>query len=141
MSSWNLSDIRRLKIGRTYTVAEIAQTLGVSRNTVRNWHGRGMQPIDDGRPTLFCGDAVQEFLRAARAKRKQKCPPGHFYCLRCRAPRAPALQMADYVPRTDTKGNLRAICPECGGLIHRAVSLAKLEAVCGGVDVAFPEGQ
>jgi hypothetical protein len=48
--------------------------------------------------------------------------------------------MADYLPLGEVSGNLRGICPTCDKLIYRRVSLAKLDAVRGGLDVAFPQG-
>ena len=59
-------------------------------------------------------------------------------CL-CRAPKAPAEGMADYIPITATSGNLRGICPDCEILIHRRVSLAKLDVVCADLEVDFPQ--
>jgi hypothetical protein len=47
--------------------------------------------------------------------------------------------MAEYVPLTDSRGNLRGICPTCDRFIHRVVSRAKIEAVRGKVDVTFTE--
>ena len=40
---------------------------------------------------------------------------------------------------TDTAGNVRAICPECGTFMHRRVALANLATVCAGFDIAFPQ--
>jgi len=138
--SWNLADIRRLKINRTYTVAQIAAILRVSRGTVLNWKRHGLAPVDDGRPALFRGDTAQAYLRDRRISRQQRCPPGHLYCLPCRVPKSPALGMVDYIPRTPTNGNLRGICPDCDRLIHRATSLATLEGARGDLEVRFPEG-
>jgi hypothetical protein len=50
-----------------------------------------------------------------------------------------ACGMAEYVPLTDSRGNLRGICPTCDRFIHRVVSRAKIEAVRGKVDVTFTE--
>lgn len=47
----------------------------------------------------------------------------------------------DYVPFSDAVGNLRGICPDCDGYIFRRVSWSKLDDVCDGLDVAFPEGE
>jgi len=44
-----------------------------------------------------------------------------------------------HLPITDTSGNLRALCPDCGKLMHRRVSLAKLNIVGAGLDIAFPQ--
>ena len=45
--------------------------------------------------------------------------------------------MAEYVPVTDARGNLRGICPTCDRLIHRMVSRAQIDAVRGNLDVTF----
>lgn len=77
----------------------------------------------------------------AREPTKQRCQPGEFYCLGCRAPKRAALDMADYHPRTVLRGLLSGICPDCGKMIYRAASLAKLAQTRGGLDVAFPNAR
>jgi hypothetical protein len=47
--------------------------------------------------------------------------------------------MADYLPISATSGNLRALCPDCGKFMHRRASLAKLNIVGTGLDIAFPQ--
>jgi hypothetical protein len=110
---------RLVKIHRNYSVEEIARLFEVHKNTVRAWVKKGLQPIDGQRPALFHGPVLVAFLQGRRASAKQPCPPGHIYCLPCRAPKAPAGNMAEFVPVTDTTGNVRGICPDCGRLIHR----------------------
>jgi len=134
-----LPNPRRVKTLRTYDVTEAARQLGVHKNTVRHWLQDGLVAIDSRRPTLILGSALREFLEARRAKLKQRCPPGHFYCVACRAPKAPALQMADYLPFTPETGNLRGLCPDCNRFIHRRVALAKIDLVRGDLDVSFPQ--
>jgi hypothetical protein len=77
----------------------------------------------------------------AREPIKQRCQPGEFYCLGCRAPKRPALDMADYCPRTALRGLLSGICPSCGRMIYRAATLAKLDQVTGGLDVTLPTAE
>ena len=79
------------------------------------------------------------FLTARRAKNKRTCLPGEIYCVRCRAPRAPAGEMVDYVPLTATLGNLVAICAACETMMYRRVSLARLEQVRGNLDITMPQ--
>jgi hypothetical protein len=62
-----------------------------------------------------------------------------MYCLKCRSPKQPAAGMVDYLPINDTSGNLRALCPDCGKFMHRRASLAKLNIVGAGLDIAFPQ--
>ena len=47
--------------------------------------------------------------------------------------------MADYLAITETSGNLRALCPDCGTLMHRRAAFAKLNIVGVGLDIAFPQ--
>ena len=59
---------RLVKLHRSYTVSDIALTLGVHKNSVRGWQHAGLKPLDRSRPLLFQGQALREFLEARRAK-------------------------------------------------------------------------
>ena len=130
---------RRVKIHRSYTVDDAARLFGCHRNTIRHWQKQGLKQIDGRRPVVFEGLALSAFLDARRGARRRRLKPGEIYCLPCRAPREPAAAMAEYIPVTDTRGNLRGICPACGRLIHRMVSRAQIEAIRGNLDVTFSE--
>ena len=130
---------RLAKIHRNYTVDEIAALFGVHRNTVRNWVKHGLPTNDDRRPMLILGRDLVEFLRARRAKNNRTCLPGEIYCVRCRAPKAPAGDMADYEPVTEKLGNLVAICSRCEAMIYRRVSLARLDQFRGKLDITMPK--
>jgi len=130
---------RLAKIHRNYTVEEVASVFAVHRNTVREWVKRGLPTSDDRRPMLILGADLVAFLRARRVKNKRTCEPGEMYCVRCRAPRAPAGDMADYLPVTATLGNLIAICSACEAMMYRRVSLAKLKQVRGKLDITLPQ--
>jgi hypothetical protein len=130
---------RLVKIHRNYTVEEVALLFDKHKNTIRTWLKEGLQPIDDRRPTLIHGRELAEFLRQRRLSGKRPCPPGHLYCFKCRSPRRPDGGLVDYLSMTDTAGNARAICPECGTFMHRRIALAKLSTVCAGLDIAFPQ--
>ena len=130
---------RLVKIHRTYTVEEIANLFGVHKNTVRHWIKDGLTTTDDKRPMLILGHVIVAFLKARRVKNKQPCKPGELYCVRCRVPKSPAGDMADYCPITEKFGNLVAICPDCNSLMNRNVSLAKIGEFYGKVDIRFPE--
>jgi hypothetical protein len=132
---------RAVKIHRSYSVDDIARMLGCHKNTVREWIRRGLPTIDDKRPTLITGLDLSNFLTTERRNRKQRCAAGQLYCVKCRAPQTPAADMADYIPLSGTSGNLQGLCPSCGSLIHRRVSLAHLAAIRGDLDIAFPLGE
>jgi hypothetical protein len=130
---------RLVKMHRSYTVEETARLLGKHKNTVRAWIKQGLQPIDGRKPTLIHGLELVRFLQNRRMSGKRPCPPSHMYCLKCRSPKQPAASMADYLPITDTSGNLRALCPDCGTFMHRRAAFAKLKIVGAGLDIAFPQ--
>lgn len=130
-------DPRRVKIHYTYEVAEAARLLGVHKNTVRGWLGSGLAAIDGGRPTLILGKQLRAFLEARRDGAKRTCPPGTMYCFSCRQAQPPAGGMVDFVPYTETHGNLRALCGDCETLMHRCARRASIPTVMPGFAVSI----
>jgi len=130
---------RLVKIHRSYTVEEIARLFNTHKNTVRRWVKEGLTTTDDKHPMLILGHVLASFLQARRAKNKQTCKPGELYCVCCRAPRLPAGSMAEYIPVNEKFGNLTAICPDCHSIMNRRVSLAKIDQICGGMDVSYSD--
>jgi hypothetical protein len=130
---------RRIKIHRSYSVQEAAGRLGLHKNTVFQWIKDGLPTCDDKRPKLILGRELIAFLQARRARRKRTCRPGELYCVRCRAPRFPAGDMVDYEPITEKLGNLIAICSECGSIMNRRASIAKIALVQGKMNITFPQ--
>jgi hypothetical protein len=130
---------KRVKLHRTYTVPEAAACLGVHRNTIRRYLRNGLSPTDKKRPVLILGAVLRQFLEERRAAGRQSCQPGEMYCLRCKGPRRPAGDMADYIPMTAATGNLRAMCADCELLMHRRVALANLRAVMPGIEITIQQ--
>jgi hypothetical protein len=130
---------RRVKIHRNYTVGEIAHLFDTHKNTVRRWIKTGLPTCDEKRPILILGQDLASFIQARRARNKQTCRPGEIYCVRCRRPKSPWGDMAEYRPVTEKVGNLTAICPDCNSIMNRCVSLAKLGQVRGKMDITFPQ--
>jgi len=128
-----------VKLHRSYSINELADRLGVHKNTVRHWQRDGMQPIDDKRPIVFQGATVRAFHAKRNASRKRPCPPGMLYCFRCRVPRPPALGMVDYIPMNAVSGNLKAICATCDTIMHRRARRALLAVILPGCDVQGAE--
>lgn len=130
---------RLVKTARSYTVEEAARLFGIHKNTVRAWVKAGLPTCDTKRPTLILGCELAAFLKARRTKNKRPCQPGEIYCVRCRAPKHPAGDMAEYQPITTTLGNLIGICPDCEGMIYRRTSLAKLSQIQRELTVTITE--
>jgi len=128
---------RAVKLHRSYSVPELAACFGVHKNTVRNWQRDGLTPLDDQRPLLFQGSTIRAFLENRNASRKCPCPPGTLYCFRCRTARPPALGMVDFVSINAVSGDVRAICPTCGTVMHRRASEAALASIMPGCGVQF----
>lgn len=132
---------RLAKIHRNYTVEEVARLFGVHKNTIREWIRRGLPACNEKRPTLILGFELRAFLQTKRAAGKRPCQPGELYCFRCRAPRMPAGNMADYVPVTATMGKMIALCPDCGTLMNQRTSVAKVERFRALLDITIPQAQ
>lgn len=131
---------RLVKIHRNYTVEEVASLFRVHRNTVREWVKRGLPTTDHKRPILILGRDLAGFLQARRLKNRRPCQPGEIYCVRCRFPRNPAGDMAEFHALTAALGNLIGICPCCESMMYRRVNLAKLEQIRGKLDITPPQG-
>ena len=127
---------RRIKAHLPYNVDEAARAAGVHRNTVLAWTKTGLETVDGRKPFLFKGAVLVAYLKNNRTKNKQSCGPGRLFCLRCRVPQRPALGMAEVKAVNGALGDLMGICPVCETLMHRRVSLAKLGAVLGDLDVS-----
>src|SRR5260221_14166753 len=95
---------RLAKIHRSYSVDEMARLFNVHKNTIRSWLKQGLAAIDGQRPTVARGDEIRRFLTNRRARAKQACGPGRLFCLPCRAPKVPALKMAECVTTSDPTG-------------------------------------
>lgn len=126
---------KKVKIHFSYTVEEIARILAVRKNTVRAWLKAGLRAIDDRRPALVQGKVLRAFLESKRTVNRRACQPGTLYCVKCRAPQRPALGMIDFVPRTSSSGNLRALCEACGTLMHRAANWTLMSALMPNLEV------
>lgn len=133
-----LASARGIKSRWTYTVAEVAARVGVSRNTVRQWIKDGLPLATERKPFLIHGADVIAFLGLRRASRKRPMAPGEIYCLPCHAPKRPAGNMADFIRRGPSGGMLTGLCPDCGRVIRRAVSRAQLHCLAAELDLAFP---
>lgn len=130
--------LQRIKRHRVYTVFEIADALGIHRQTVIRWiSDKGLMADKSQRPWLVEGDVLKHFLEARRSLGKRPLRPGQIYCLPCRAAKTPDGKMADYRAKTATTGTLIGICPDCDRLIHRIIRRCDLELFRAQLDITI----
>ncbi len=133
-------NMRAIKLHYSYTSEEAAKILGVSKGTVLRWLKNGLPHLTDQRPYLILGADLRDFL-AKRKKPKQRCELHQCFCFRCQEPKAAAGGMVDYIPRTALSGQISAICEDCGTIMNKAFSAAKLPLLERQAEVSFPHGQ
>jgi hypothetical protein len=127
----------RVKGLRVYTIAGVAILLDVHRNTVRQWIKDGLRAITNCRPHLIRGEDLNRFLTERRQRRRRRSGPGEIYCVRCRETVRPDGGIADFTPLSAKTGNLTGLCPTCGGVIHRLVSIGRMKDAVGSLEVQF----
>jgi hypothetical protein len=130
---------RLAKLHYSYTVEEIARLFGVHKHTVRAWLKSGLSSVGPQRPILVLGKDLRMFLEKRRAGSKRPCTPGTMYCLKCKAPRPPALKMVEFLRLADASGNLTALCGICGTTMYRRCRFAAINVVMPGIPVSLVE--
>jgi hypothetical protein len=130
---------RAVKSGASYTVDEVARNQAIAKGTVLRWIKSGLPCLKDQRPFLILGGDLVAFLKALKTP-KQKCQPNELYCFKCRAPRKPAFDQAEFRPSKVTSGRLTALCGHCSTVMHKNVSNATLQALKPFLCVSFPVG-
>lgn len=129
-------DWRCVRKNRSYTYDEAAVRLGAHPRTVMGWvRTLGLPVLKDKRPHLIRGDDLVAFLKVKRAASRTRLSLQEFYCLKCRLPRLPAGRMVDCPLTNLPTANLRAICPDCGTLMHKRVSLARLDDLSAHLEI------
>ena len=132
---------RLLKMHRSYSVEEAALKLGVHKNSIRGWIKAGLPILDNSRPIIILGGELKAWLDKKRKAAKRPCPPGTFYCFKCRTPKAPALGMVEYKLMNKTTGNLIALCTDCRTMMHRRARQEAIEAIMPNLAIQITEAK
>jgi hypothetical protein len=127
---------KKIKAARSYTIPEVAEVLGCSTRTVRNWAGMGLRVLTDNRPYLIVGDDLKNFLADQSASKKVKLASNELFCLSCKAPRQPLGMMADEIRQTGTISRLVGLCEVCGGTCNRLIGTRALPEFARVFDIA-----
>lgn len=127
-------DLRKIVTKRSYDASELAETLGVHLQTIRQWHRDGLKALPDTKsPYLFLGSEVKAFLKAESEKHKITLKYGEFLCFSCRVAVKPSPETIEIKERNQKLGNgvqaiyLKSKCPECGRTVMLFSSRAKLK--------------
>lgn len=123
MAKW--LSARFIKSARIYTVEEAAYAMNRTPSTIRNWIAAGMTCLRGQRPILIRGQDLKAWLQSSQAKRRV-LGPHEFLCFACKAVKTPYGGMVDLHDHTDLTPRLSALCPDCGGQIHRIVRRSDL---------------
>ena len=137
MSNYNHNLI---KIHRTYSYEELASVFGIHKNTVTGWVKNGLPCLNARRPFLIMGSNAREYLKAQRVDKKQRCKPNELFCMRCKAPTTPALNLVEYLPITATKGRLMGLCSRCDCEVNKFIAYKRLEDYAAIFDLMKPSG-
>lgn len=113
---------RKIKIHNQYTYDQAADVLGVTVQTVRLWRQAGLEVLDSQKPHLILGFALKDFLNNRANKPERHLARDQFLCMTCNALRRAYGGMADYLPYTDTRGRLEALCEVCEGVCGKFAS-------------------
>jgi hypothetical protein len=89
---------------------------------------------------LIPGRFFHAFLAAAKPG-KRRLKPGECYCVKCRLPKRPAFGEADYRPLNAVIGSLQGLCPDCGSLMFRRVTWAKIGSISDDLHVAIHDAE
>ena len=119
-------NLRRIRIGRSYSVQEISELFGVHKNAISRWIKNGLRPIDQRKPYLIHGGDLAEYLRKKQAGRKRKCKPDEFYCCKCRVQRKAWENVADIKIKNKAKLFIVGICAVCDTRVRRMGATGKL---------------
>lgn len=116
-----------IKVNRSFSVPEIAETLGVSRFTILYWHRKeGLKAIDDRVPYMFHGKELRRFIRERQEKRKHKCAPDEFFCVKCKKPRTSANNRVIVTIINRKQLNVQGTCAVCNSKTNRRNTTANL---------------
>lgn len=125
-----LPNPNRIKTHWVYDTSEAATALEVDRRTILRWiKTNQLKACKAGRSWLIRGANLKWFLERRRADAKSKLSVGEFFCLRCKAPRRPAADLADFQKIDDCTGRLTALCGCCYGVMNRIVRTGDLPEI------------
>lgn len=127
-------DFRKIRPTHTYTVPELASSLGKSISTVRRWCRDGLPVLDQRRPVLIDGVAAKGWLKTRWGAKKATLGSDEARCMRCRVPRAFVQGSKSFHPLNQKTGIVKGRCAVCGSRMNKfqSIKTARLVLVSEG---------
>lgn len=123
----------RIRQNHAYTFQEAADTVGVHKNTVRQWVKQGLKIMDAVRPLLIHGSELKAFLIKRKADARVVCRPHEFYCIKCQAARCTQDNFVDVVIRHARLMTLKGKCTVCSTTMNKGIGEEKILAGLNGL--------
>lgn len=128
---------RKVKKDRLYTYETAGEAMNLTSATVRSWRVLGLVVMTERKPHFILGEALIEFVEKQQTKQSSKPCLSKMRCFTCREQKRPLGTMVDYIPITDTRGQLVGLCETCEGPMYRFSGKASLSKFDGIFDIAI----
>ncbi len=122
-------NLARIKNNLSYFVPEVCESLGVHKNTVRQWLKKGLPKNDAIKPLLIHGSELKAFLAAQQSARKQPCNPEQCYCFKCKQPRSVWSGVVDIHLCNSKVINIVGLCEHCERQINKRSSVNNIPQI------------
>lgn len=131
----------RIKQNYTYSISDICEDFGVSKNTALNWIKQGLKTVDGKKPYLIHGSDLLAFLKQKQEAKKSKCQDNELFCMKCQKPQKPFGNIVDIVVMAKNRLNLQGLCGVCDSKINKGFKLKNLSQVKKTFDVGKVHNQ
>jgi len=120
-------NLNKIKMRKSYSIAEVASLFEVDRKTVGRWIKNGLKVIEEGaNPILIMGSDLEKCIKIKRAEKKIPLKEKQFFCMKCHKA-VEAKKGSERVIKTgkrigkDNREQLKntGICEVCGTEINR----------------------
>ena len=120
----------RLKKNYSYTTGRLERDFGFHPQTVRRWAKDKETPLPtiQQKPLLIFSEDLRTWLKKKDSDRKTSLTLKEFYCMACHNAKEP-LEDKIYMHVSPKKAWLKGICPTCGNIMNKKLSLKKAQLV------------
>ncbi|MHA1540783.1 MAG: hypothetical protein ACTSXL_04205 [Alphaproteobacteria bacterium] len=112
----------RLLVGiKFYTLEKLAETLKVSKGTIRvSWRKMGLMPIALNRtPLLYNGQEVKDFLKNYYESWKKEIAINEFFCFKCQKAVKPKNSLLESFRDSKGRTSIKGKCESCEAEIDK----------------------